>query len=150
MFRKTSGRRSPQGIAAAVLSGTITPDCPHSRGLPAKLSPQHGQGGERDRELYHHPGGCAGGHSPPGWASRSPRTVAAQDTHAIDPQELDERVFGKLDYQQVTERYFHYLCRITSGNLPQVARAAGIGRATAYQWAARFRGGELPASDLLQ
>ncbi len=50
----------------------------------------------------------------------------------------DAAVFGELTYRDVTERYYRYLLRVCGGRLSEVARRAGIAKATAYEWKNRF------------
>lgn len=47
-------------------------------------------------------------------------------------------VFEQTTHRGLMGRYFHYLWRRTNGNLPEIARLAGIAKATAYEWRDRY------------
>ncbi len=71
--------------------------------------------------------------------SAAPDTnTAAVPEPALSPHTLDARVFGDLTFEQVRARYVAYLLRRTGGNVPELARRAGIAKATAYKWQARY------------
>ncbi len=46
--------------------------------------------------------------------------------------------FGELSYRQLTEHYFRHLEKLTGGNLLQMAKIAGISKATAYNWKRKY------------
>jgi DNA-binding NtrC family response regulator len=50
----------------------------------------------------------------------------------------EREVFAGRTYRELTARYFEFLCRETDGKLAEVARIAGIAKATAYEWKDRF------------
>ncbi len=47
-------------------------------------------------------------------------------------------VFGDRTYRELTGAYFRYLLAKSGGRLAEVARRAGISKATAYEWKYRF------------
>jgi DNA-binding NtrC family response regulator len=49
-------------------------------------------------------------------------------------------VFSHVPYRELTARYFKFLYDASDGRLSEVARRAGIGKATAYEWRERFLG----------
>jgi len=70
------------------------------------------------------------------------RAGAAQEVLAGSAHggpECERAVFGDLSYRDVTACYFAYLKRRFGDRLPEVARRAGIAKATAYEWNQRFR-----------
>jgi len=56
-------------------------------------------------------------------------------------EEEEGKIFANCTYRELTARYFAYLMKRTEGRLLEVARLAGIGRATAYEWRDRFSAG---------
>ncbi len=50
----------------------------------------------------------------------------------------EDIVFEGLPYRRMMERYFAYLYRTCGGRLPEVARVAGIAKATAYEWKEKY------------
>ncbi len=64
------------------------------------------------------------------------REAPARDAPAGSNPE--DAVFGPHDYRELTRQYFHWLC-VTCGNrMADVALRAGISKATAYEWKAKF------------
>ncbi len=53
----------------------------------------------------------------------------------------EDVVFGETTYRDLTAAYFRWLVRTSGGRLPDVARRAGISRATVYEWRDRFAEG---------
>ena len=47
-------------------------------------------------------------------------------------------MFGATGYRDLTAAYFRYLVEATGGRLPEVARRAGISKATVYEWRDRY------------
>lgn len=80
------------------------------------------------------------------WLSQPERSREIMDAASAVPP-AEECVFGELSYREVTECYFRYLLRRSGGRLPEVARRAGIAKATVYEWRQRFdaESGEHPA-----
>jgi DNA-binding NtrC family response regulator len=68
-----------------------------------------------------------------------PRTDSAS-------QSRDE-VFGSIGYRELTAAYFNYLVEKTGGRLSEVARLAGISKATAYEWKERYGVSQEPAGE---
>jgi len=56
--------------------------------------------------------------------------------------ECEDAAFGALSYRDLTAAYYRYLVRKAGGRLPEVARLAGISKATVYEWRDRYGGGE--------
>ena len=56
-------------------------------------------------------------------------------------------VFFGVPYRELTALYFHFLYDATGGRLSEVARRAGIGKATAYEWRDRYLGAVERAGD---
>ncbi len=52
----------------------------------------------------------------------------------------ERQVFDQVTYRELTGAYFAYLMRRHDGRLPEIARAAGIAKATAYEWRDRYAG----------
>jgi hypothetical protein len=59
--------------------------------------------------------------------------------------DCESAVFGAASYRELTAAYFRFLLRKTAGRLSDVARLAGISKATAYEWKDRY--GEENRSD---
>jgi len=82
-----------------------------------------------------------------GFAAAGPAAAApAATTPGVAPSTPDraaaeETAFGGLDYDRLTAAYFFHLMRRTGGQLAEVARLAGIGKTTAYEWRKRYAGG---------
>ncbi len=74
---------------------------------------------------------------PPG-GSPPARAGEAQVAAHNDPEVCEGRVFGDLTYREITGRYFLYLKRRSEGRLSEVARRAGIGKTTVYEWKERY------------
>ncbi|MDM7916884.1 MAG: sigma-54-dependent transcriptional regulator [Candidatus Eisenbacteria bacterium] len=70
--------------------------------------------------------------------SAAASTAVTESAHRV-PESCERAVFEGLTFRQVTARYFDYLTRESGGNLPEVARRAGIAKATVYEWRSRFR-----------
>jgi DNA-binding NtrC family response regulator len=63
---------------------------------------------------------------------------AVGDAHGADPTRCEQVVFGDLTYEQVTERYFHFLYRTTHGNLRRLGELASIAKSTVYAWRDKY------------
>jgi len=70
--------------------------------------------------------------------SRTARDPGGPVFPPLSAEACEDVVFGDLSYRDLTARYFEYLKRRARGKLPEVARRAGIAKATVYEWAQRF------------
>jgi len=70
-------------------------------------------------------------------APAAPAATAAPGASPA-PAGAEDAVFGARTYRDLTAAYFHYLVRRSGGRLPEVARLAGISKATAYEWRDRY------------
>jgi DNA-binding NtrC family response regulator len=50
----------------------------------------------------------------------------------------EELTYDAVPYRAMMERYFAYLYGKCDGNLPELARLAGIAKATAYEWKGKY------------
>jgi DNA-binding NtrC family response regulator len=70
--------------------------------------------------------------------------ATSSEAHALEPpvspssSVCEDAVFGASSYRDLTAAYYRYLLRNAAGRLPELARRAGISRATAYEWRARY------------
>lgn len=74
--------------------------------------------------------------------------IRAIDTQAPGHglREAAERlIFDAVTYRELTGAYFAFLMRQHAGRLAEIARAAGIAKATAYEWRDRYAGLESAA-----
>jgi DNA-binding NtrC family response regulator len=55
-----------------------------------------------------------------------------------EPHSCEAALFAESPYRELTARYFRFLYQTSGGRLSEVARRAGIGKATAYEWRDRF------------
>jgi DNA-binding NtrC family response regulator len=78
--------------------------------------------------------------APPPSAMPLPPQPATELAHT-NGIECERVVFGSLTYRELTGRYFDYLLQLTGGRLTEVARRAGIAKATAFEWRKRFKNG---------
>ena len=67
-------------------------------------------------------------------------SAAVRSPH--DHGACQEAVFSRTSYRDLTAAYFHFLVRKAGGKLPEVARLAGISKATAYEWRDRYGDGQ--------
>jgi DNA-binding NtrC family response regulator len=74
-------------------------------------------------------------------ATATETTTPGVAPNAFDRTTAEEAAFGGLDYDRLTAAYFFHLMRRTGGQLSEVARLAGIGKTTAYEWRKRYAGG---------
>lgn len=66
---------------------------------------------------------------------------------SLEQRDCEDAVFGRTSYRELTAAYFRYLVRRAGGRLPEVARLAGISKATAYEWRDRYGDGQTPPSN---
>ncbi|MBM3316799.1 MAG: sigma-54-dependent Fis family transcriptional regulator [Candidatus Eisenbacteria bacterium] len=52
----------------------------------------------------------------------------------------EEALFARFDRRELLDRYFLFLYRTSGGNLPEVARRAGVAKSTVYEWQRRCLG----------
>jgi DNA-binding NtrC family response regulator len=64
--------------------------------------------------------------------------VSAPLATAHDRADCEAAVFGSLGYRDLTAAFYRYLVRKAAGRLPEVARLAGISKATVYEWRDRY------------
>lgn len=57
-----------------------------------------------------------------------------------------DKLFASLSYRELTAAYFRYLVAAAGGRLPEVARRAGISKATVYEWRDRYLGAAEPVA----
>jgi hypothetical protein len=70
---------------------------------------------------------------------------AAAPTAAYERADCQAAVCRAMSYRDLTAAYFRFLVRKAAGRLPEVARLAGISKATVYEWRDKYdeeRGGE--------
>lgn len=77
-----------------------------------------------------------GGAPEPAPAIRHAEAVAPVAAH--ERADCEDAVFGALEYRELTATYYRYLVRKAAGRLPEVARLAGISKATVYEWRDRY------------
>jgi DNA-binding NtrC family response regulator len=85
----------------------------------------------------------AGGAAEAGTPVRHAGTDAPSAAH--ERADCEDAVFGAVGHRELTAAYYRYLVRKTAGRLPEVARLAGISKATVYEWRDRYEedsGGE--------
>lgn len=70
----------------------------------------------------------------------APRPTAEPHVTAHDLAGCEEIVFGRLTLRDLHAAYYRHLLRKAGGRLAEVARRAGISKATAYVWRARYGG----------
>lgn len=78
-----------------------------------------------------------------GLRSGAPPRAGLEEEIGVEPAGSDrgtaeDLVFGTSDYRQLTASYYRYLDRVTGGRTPEVARLAGIAKATAYEWKDKY------------
>ena len=56
-------------------------------------------------------------------------------------------MFGETSYRELTAAYYRYLVRTSGGRLAEVARRAGISKATVYEWRLRYAADAAGAPD---
>jgi DNA-binding NtrC family response regulator len=71
----------------------------------------------------------------------NPRAAAAP-TASHERANCEDAVFGATTYRDLTSAYFRFLVGKAAGRLPEVARLAGISKATVYEWRDRYGEGE--------
>jgi DNA-binding NtrC family response regulator len=67
-----------------------------------------------------------------------PRVADGFVDPAAPDQAAAERLFAQGSYLLLTRRYFEYLRRRTGGNIPEMAKLAGVAKSTMYEWKRRF------------
>lgn len=65
----------------------------------------------------------------------APHEAAVAPPHPADPADA---LFGGCSYDEVTRAYYHYLVRVTGGQMTEAARLADIGKTTIYEWRKRY------------
>jgi two-component system response regulator HydG len=74
------------------------------------------------------------------------RRLDASSFEAASPGvRAEEAVFEGVTFEELKARFFHYLYARAGGRIPEVARLAGISKATAYEWLKRY--GTPPSAD---
>jgi len=92
-------------------------------------------------ERLHAPAGAGGGPALGDSGRTGDGASADPGSEAGDLRPHEEALFTRFNRRELLDRYFLFLYRSCGGNLPEVARRAGVAKSTVYEWQRRCLGG---------